>query len=387
MPPRWYKGGMSNDAFDQLEQALRSGGPEAGFEFLVRKFQEEKNYPRIFEARLMKRRRELGLPLIQTDSLEDLPADTRRAYEQAYVIAAREVGGLFLADGDIQRAWPYFRAIGESAPVAAAIEQLTPEQGNEPILEIAFHERVHPRKGFELLLVNHGICRAISYFEGYPVREGREQCRSLLVRTLHNELVENLKRVIAQRESRAPDTSSVSDLIASRNWLFEDNCYYTDTSHVVSVLRFSLDSEDPETLALAAEIADYGLHLAPMFHYKGDPPFENVYEGHGIYLRALLGQNRDAAIAHFRRKLAEGDPNEVGTGPAQALVGLLARLKRYPEAIEFSLDHLRDADPSQLACPSLLQLCQLAGDYVQLRELAQEQGDLLSFAAASLQVR
>ncbi|MBI3695162.1 MAG: hypothetical protein HY238_10040 [Acidobacteria bacterium] len=376
---------MSPDAFERLEQALRSGGPEAGFEFLLRKFQEEKNYPRIFEARLMKKRRELGLPLIQVDSLEDLPADTRRAYEQAYLDAAREVGGLFLADGEIQRAWPYFRAIGETAPVAAAIEQLTPDQGTEPLLEIAFHERVHPRKGFELLLANHGICRAISYFEGYPVREGREQSRSLLVRTLHTELVESLKRTIVQREGPAPDTSSVSDLIAGRDWLFEDNCYYTDTSHVVSVLRFSIDSEDPQTLALAAEIADYGRRLAPMFHYKSDPPFENIYEDHAIYLRALLGQDVDMAIAHFRRKLAASDPAEVGAGPAQALVGLLARLKRYPEAIEVSLEHLRDADPSQLACPSALQLCQLAGDFTRLRKLAQERGDLLSFTAATLQ--
>ena len=376
---------MGDDAFDQIQQALRSGRAEAGFEFLVRKFRAEKNYPRIFEARLMTKRRELGLPLIQIDSLEDLSADTRRAYEQAYVDAAREVGGLFLADGEIQRAWPYFRAIGETAPVAAAIEQLTPEQGTEPILEIAFHERVHPRKGFELLLANHGICRAISYFEGYPVREGREQCRSLLVRTLHGELVESLKRTIAQREGQAPETESVSALIAGRDWLFEDNCYYTDTSHVVSVLRFSIDSEEPQTLALAAEIADYGRGLAPMFHYKGDPPFDNIYEDHGIYLRALLGEALDQAIAHFHRKLAAADSNEVGTGPAQVLVGLLARLKRYGEAIEVSLEHLRDADASQLACPSVLQLCQLACDYAQLRKLAQERGDLLSFTAATLQ--
>ena len=104
-----------NDAFDLVEQTLRSGGSEAGFDFLVRRFREEKNYPLLFEARLMKKRHELGLPLIQTEPLADLPNDARRAYEEGNLEAAREVGSLFLADGKIPLAWPYFRAIGESA--------------------------------------------------------------------------------------------------------------------------------------------------------------------------------------------------------------------------------------------------------------------------------
>jgi hypothetical protein len=99
--------------------------------------------------------------------------------------AAREVGGLFLADGDIPRAWPYFRAIGDSAPVAADIEKLQPQENQEPVIEIALHERVHPRKGFELILGNYGICRAITFLEQYPDRKTREDCIRLLVRTLH----------------------------------------------------------------------------------------------------------------------------------------------------------------------------------------------------------
>ena len=75
----------------------------------------------------------------------------------------------------------------------------------------------------------------------------------------------------------------------------------------------------------------------------------------------------------------------MGSGPAQVLVRLLARLERYAEAIEVSLEYLPHTDPTQLACPSVLQLCQLAGDYAQLMKLARQQGDLLSFAAGVLQ--
>ena len=54
---------MSDDPFDNLESTLRSGGPEAGFDLLIGKFREEKKYPLVFEARLMKSRHALGLPL------------------------------------------------------------------------------------------------------------------------------------------------------------------------------------------------------------------------------------------------------------------------------------------------------------------------------------
>src|SRR5438034_1026943 len=165
---------MSDNTFHLVEQALRSGGSEAGFDFLARRFREEKDYPRLFEARLMKKRHELGLPLIQIDQLEDLPNDVRRTYEEGFIQAAREVGNLFLADGNVQRAWPYFRAIGETAPIAAAIDKFDSPEGIEPIIEIAFMERVSPFKGFQMILSNYGICRAITSFGQYPCREGRD---------------------------------------------------------------------------------------------------------------------------------------------------------------------------------------------------------------------
>jgi len=376
---------MADDLFDSLEQTLRSAGAEAGFDLLIAKFREEKKYPLLFEARIMKSRHALGLPVIHNGQLENLPDDKRTAHERAFMDAAREVGGLFLADGDIPRAWSYFRAIGDTAPVAAAIENLQPQENQEAVIEIALQERVNPRKGFELILGNYGICRAITFFDQYPDRKTREDCMRLLVRTLHHELAESLKRVIARNETQAPDTNSVPDLMAGRDWLFGEYDYYVDTSHVVSILRFTLDATDRETLALAVELADYGTHLSKMFSFHGDPPFEDGFKDYGIYLRALIGERIDEAVAHFRDKITSYNPENAGPAPAQTLVALLARLGRYDEAIQVSLDHLRDADPNQLFCPSVFQLCQEAGDYNRLRSLARERGDLLHFAAASLE--
>jgi hypothetical protein len=373
---------MNHDVFEQIEKAVRTGGAESGFDVLAQKLRDDKNFPLLFEARVIEQRYKMGLPPLRVDGVDDVPADQRVAYDEALSQAAREVGSLFLADGDILRAWPYFRAIGDRMPVADAIEKLdTAEDG---VIQIALEERANPRKGFALLLARFGTCRAITYFDQYPDRDTREECIVLLVRTLHRELGESLRRAITKREGTAPAEQSVPELIAERDWLFGDLDYYVDTSHLIAVIRFALDLADVQALRLAIELCEYGKHLSTQFKYKADPPFEDVYVDHAAYLSALAGENVDACIGHFLAKVRACDPVETGTAPAQVLVALLTRLKRYPEAIQASLDHLSQTAGEQLLCPSVPQLCQMAGDYTRLKQLARERGDLLSFTAATL---
>jgi hypothetical protein len=82
--------------------------------------------------------------------------------------AAREVGSLFLADGDIVRAYPYFRAGGDREPIIAAIEQLKADQAAEGIIEIALGERVNPLKGLDRLIAREGNSLAITYYQQFP---------------------------------------------------------------------------------------------------------------------------------------------------------------------------------------------------------------------------
>ena len=176
---------MAKDSFDEIEQKIKSVGLEEGFDHLIQRFCKEKKYPLIFQARLMKKRHELGLGLIQLDSSSDIPEESQSTYNQTQLEAAREVGTLFLTDGQIEQAWPYFRAIGDAKPVADAIEAMKPKEDMAAIIEIALYERVNPRRGFELLLESYGTCRAITGIQQYPVQEGRTDCIQLLVRTLH----------------------------------------------------------------------------------------------------------------------------------------------------------------------------------------------------------
>lgn len=366
---------MNEDLFELLEQTLRSQGTDAGFDLLIHRFREQKKYPLIFEARLMRTRHALGLPMVSSANISDLPGEHQPAYEAALAEAARETGGLFLADGDIVRAWPYFRAISDPAPVAEAIERVPSGQATEPVIQIALNERVSPRKGFELLLDQHGICSAISFAAEYPDRNARVEFLQLLVRAISRELAASLKEAIIGAEGHAPATDSIAELIAGRDWLFEGARYYTENSHLASIVQASPELQDRDTLRRAWELTEYGRHLDPMYQFPSNPPFSETYVDFGAYLSALLGQDGENGAAHFRKKVADSIP-----GSAEILVGLLTRLCRYPEALDVSVEYLGGEAGS--LCPSAIQLCQMAGDYQRLRNLAREEGDLLAFTAA-----
>src|ERR1044071_8989835 len=98
---------MDQALFSALDELLPNASPQQALDFLIAKFRENRQYALLFEATLMKRRAELGVPLIQTDAL---PEDKRAAYDETVIAAARETGGLYLAEGNIERAWPYYRA-------------------------------------------------------------------------------------------------------------------------------------------------------------------------------------------------------------------------------------------------------------------------------------
>ncbi len=102
---------------------------------------------------------------------------------------------------------------------------------------------------------------------------------------------------------------------------------------------------------------------------------------HATYLRALVGEDIDAAIGHFSAKIAAYKDPASAIRSAQVLVALLVRLERYKDAMQISMDHLSNMDAS----PTLFQLCQLAGDSERLKELARQRGDLLSFTAGAIQ--
>jgi hypothetical protein len=364
--------------FEELDRLAEGSDPMQVLDHLIARFTESGEYGLVFEARLMRKRYELGMPLIQTDQI------STNEYQQAVMDTARDVGKLFLAAGNITRAWPYFRAIGETQPVEEAIGAVGESGDIEGIVSIAFQEGIHPLKGLELILTNHGMCRALTAFGMTSVQKDREKCIGLLARHLHGEIVNRMVEAIEAQEKTKPNSTSLTELMAGRNWLFGEWDYYTDTSHVLSVVPYGIEVRDPETLAVFHELCEYGLHLNAQFQSKGVPPFENQFEAYGHYVQALRGIDVESHVEYFRQQVASADPEEAGDAPGRTLVRLLIALGRTEEALKAVLDHVFEDAPWGTPVPTALQLCYETRDFAKMRELALERGDALSYAAATI---
>ena len=381
-----------SETFDAIDKTLADSGPAAAIDLLVQSLDSRGEFRALLDALLLKSRHEVGLPLIQSGGFAEIPEPLREKYEEKYVAAIRLVGGKLLASGDIAGAFPYFRAIAETEPVRQAIEAYRPENDERltQVVEVAFNQGAHPRKGFELILNHYGTCSAITAFEHLPRDEStRNACADMLINQVHEHLTASLRAEITQRgQPLPPEGTSIPALLDGREWLFVDDAYHIDVSHLSSTVRISPLASDSKTLSLAAELTEYGRKLSGRHRYEGDPPFDDVYEDHRVYLRALLGEDQESAINHFRAKLTpesgEADPSD--TVAAQVLVGLLSKIGRLDEAIDLARSTLAGLPESSLFCPGVSQLCQRAGKPDKLAQIAREQDDLVNYTAAILQV-
>jgi hypothetical protein len=375
--------------FDELQQTLKSEGPGAAVERLCEDLRRRQDYSNLFYALLLRKRLALGVSPVPTGASQDLPVSAHGPYEDAIRQACRTVGRLYLEADDIPRAWAYYRMLGETEPVARAIEHARLVEGEDcqALIEIAYHQGVNPRKGFDLILQRYGLCSAITTLGGAHEApfgtEVRDHCIKRLVRALHRELRERLAAEIAQREGSPPAAPSIPELLQGRDWLFEgDFAYHVDVSHLGAVVQMAIFLSPGEELELARELCAYGRHLSSQFQYANDPPFEDQYRDYGQYLAALVGDDVEAALNHFRAKAEQADPENVGTYPAEVLVNLLLRTGRSKEALAVARRYLSaPSEERRLACPSVLELCERAGEFETLAEVARSQDNPVHFVA------
>jgi hypothetical protein len=350
---------------------------------------------------LLRKRHELGVSPVPTGPAEDLPKTAHEPYEEAIREAGREVGNLWLAAGNLPQAWAYFRMLGEPEAMRAALDRHEPGDSDDmqTLVQIAFYENVHPKRGFDWALARFGLCSAITTMSSsgeLPLTtEARHYCIGALVRTLYEELRERLAMDIERQEGKRPPEADVPPgtpgvvrrLVAGHKSLFGEDCYHVDTSHLSSIVQMALQLEPGPDLELARELCEYGACLSGRFLGQHEPPFEEFYTAYGHYLAAIAGDKPDDAIAYFRAQVQKYDPQEVGTYPAEVLVNLLLRLGRDAEALAVARQHLAGAEGRQLTCPSIPELCRKVNDYRPLTEAARAQGDPVHFLAGLLASR
>lgn len=372
--------------YDELTQALQTGGVDQALDKLAAHLKTAHQYHDLFDVRLMQARRKAGQPIIWTKTMEDLPEPARTQVEDASLEACREVGQGLMAVGRVREAWMYLRPTGDKAAVARQLEQLVEEDESlsEDVIDIALNEGVSPRLGFRLMLQNYGLCNCVTTYDSSmhqrPKAE-RQAVAGLLVEHIHEELLTNIRDDIARQQGTKPAENTLAELVRDREWLFENDNYHTDATHLQSIVRFAIVLDDPALVRKAIDLCEYGKHLGTSYQFPGRAPFEDVYAHHALYFRALLGEGVEEALAYFKAQ-AEASLEEQDLTPVEVYLSLLARTGRTQEAMDETARLLPPGKRQTDLAPSLQELAQQSGDYDRLARLSRDRGDLLAFAAA-----
>lgn len=393
-------GSITNDDFMMLEQLADKEGLQAAAQELVERMRQQKLYPELFEARKMLHRVELGLPPVQVDpigahgkksgAIQQDP-QVQDELDKRLLDACREVGGGLMRSGRLQEGWMYLRAVGDDAFASEAMAAVEPTQDNlDLLLNLYVHEGVDIGRGTELCLKMRGTCNTITMLDSIVAMRGRSDQQAAveaLVKHVHQELLANLIADVTRRmpQVNAPEDHTIVAWLGLVPGLLRDGTYHLDTTHLASTVRFARVLDDPSTLRLAADLAEYGRQLHAQYQYSSEEPFADLYPMSLAWFRALLGEHVDAALRVFRQKAESIDLEEHGTIGIETYADLLARIGRPDEAGKYLIRTMPDGMRPFGVAPSLIELSSASGEFQPMKDHAKQRGDLIGFAAALLQ--
>ena len=352
----------------------------------------QSDFHRLFDAKLIRVRHRLGLPITQPTSLRNIPEEHDVAFRDAYTAAAREVGQRFLDAGQLADAWAYFRTINETASVRAAIAKKVAEVPHEPgagldeLLNLALYEGAHIVEGLKLLLRTHGTCNTVTAMGQVMPQmtpDERRQAAAMMVRNIYGDLQANVRRDVERRQPLVKQNASLRELIQGREFLFAEGGYHIDVSHLHSTVSFArhLDRDCPE-LQLAIELSDYGAQLADPLRYPSDVPFDDYYVANRHFLNALAGVEVDESMQYFIDRL-QREPD----APDQRMIAFVIadlgqRVERTSMALEAAAPFLKQMeDPAGF---SFTAYCVGAKRFDILESSARENNDVLGLATVLL---
>lgn len=369
-----------------------SAAPDAVLDAVERALLAQKDYHRLFDAKLIRVRNGLGLSITQPTSLKEIPAEHEKTFREAYTKAARETGQLFLDGGQLADAWAYFRTIQETEPVRQAIAKQVAEVAAEPgphldeLLNLALYEGAHVVEGLKLLLKTHGVCNtvtAMGQLLAQMTADERRQAAAVMVRTIYSDLQHNVRRDVEKRQPTLKPDLSLGELVRGREFLFSEGAYHIDVSHLHSIVSFArhLQRTDPE-LKLAIELCQYGAQLAEQLRYPGDVPFDDYYVANEWFLKAVAGVEVEESLQYFIDRLNQEPEDADKRMIAFVLVDLGQRVDRVNIALEAAARYIsRLEDPNGF---SFTAFCVNARRLDLLESAARENDDVLALVTVLL---
>ena len=379
----------TSEFFSYLEQELERGGVDAVLQKLDEELRRKKEYHELFEVLKMKVRRRLSLPLFYRDDGDDLEDEQRKALEDGLIDACRTVGMALFAMGKIREGWMYLRPVGDNAAVTRQLAHVPiNDENRDEMVEVALHEGIDIELGYQLVLDHYGTCNAITTYQNFAHGRNRTEMQrpcGQLVRHVHAELLESVCSDIQRQEGKSPAEATLLEMLEGRDSLFGEYSYHIDASHLSSTVQASRCLDDPELLRLAIDLTEYGKRLDKQFQYPGEEPFVETYPHHQLYFRALLGEDVDTAIEHFRGRAQNIDAYQQGSIAVETYIELLARLGRGTEAINATIELIPSNVHTTGLAPDLLELAKDAEVYEPVLNHYRQRDNLLGYATALMQ--
>jgi hypothetical protein len=346
---------------------------------------------RLFDLRLMQERRRLGLALDRRTPIDEIEEPLRSELEAAYLAACREVGALFLEAGRLREAWTYLRPAGDKIALRERMARMRPSEDEvDGLIELALFEAVDPERGYAWLLGRRGTCNAITTLDGMApqlsVAELRS-CAAVLVRHVYQELQGNLRGHLNRLGGESTASISVGELITQHPELQSRGDYHLDASHLASTMRYARLLADRALITKALELAEYGSRLPADLQYPGEPPFEELYRANQLFLKAMLGQDVDAAVEYFASRIGiagDGEGASPDASTVEAYLSLLVHAGRPADAMRAYGQLVPAGSELSRLAPTLLSLAELSGDWDQYDAICRERGDLVGYAAGLL---
>lgn len=383
---------LDDSLYHAVDDRLAGGGPLAAVDALAERLRKSGDWQSLFYALLMRKRVELGVSPFPLGAAADLPAETHQEYEDAIRLAARHVGGLYLEKGDIAKAWPFYRMLGEPEAFKAALVGYSPgpEDDIYPLVDIAWQQGVAPERGFDWILERSGVCSAITMVQSSDFRSNpttRDHCVRKLVRALHAQLTERLAHDLTQRGSPPAPGTTIAQILAANPDLLAEEWYHVDVSHLSSVCQLALTLPAGPEAELALDLCAYGQRLAPALRGEGGGYGNGAtYADAEAGLNIVTGRDVSGGLNHFEQKLADVvalDPEDA-RGPAETLVNMHLKAGRPADALRVARAYLADAPDGSTDCPSLAELARLTGDYAGLTEVAKAHRDPVTYLASRI---
>ncbi|QDT66536.1 hypothetical protein [Calycomorphotria hydatis] len=378
---------MNAELLERLETQFNEQGRDAAFESLIEELRSAGEYDALFHAMLAREKVAMGLSPVRPSSFDNIPEERQEAFENICLAAAREVGGLLIAAGNIPRAWTYFKTIGEPQAVRNALDQLDVESIGEDQLDeyinLCLYEGVNPPKGVEILLATYGTCNTVtSLDQAFPQFQisDRKATASLLIAQLTKEIKNGIQAHLETLD-RKSEATTVRELMDASDELFANGQYHVDVSHLQSAVRLGrcLDRGDEQFEPLL-DLVEYGLQLDSSLQYTGEPPFEDFYEAHQAFFHVIADIDREVSLDYFRKKIEQEPDEQDKPILCYVLVDLLMRCERFSDAAEAARPWLAGVEDSSGF--SFADLCHTAGRMDLLKEVALERGDALRFVTA-----